>query len=222
MSETPYEPIVDEDGQTVGYMAEAEDGAIVGIDLDGLILAAVHPETGEPLDASEYELAGEDEEPSEQDWIDDYDQRITELEEHAEEPVRFSYERVPDELDEARLADDLDAQLNYMQRMLGRPLLLDEKRRLAELAADDVDAGDARPDLLDAAARAGDMGEPLLDLDSGHRGRDHEARTAFMAQRISDQDRYTAAEQGADDLDPIPPPSQGVLTSTRARTGSPI
>jgi hypothetical protein len=65
--------------------------------------------------------------------------------------------------------------------------------------------------LLAAAARAGDTGEPLLDLDGGTRGQNHEARTHYMAQRLSDQDRYEAAEYGADDLsDPIPPPSQDV------------
>ena len=72
----------------------------------------------------------------------------------------------------------------------------------------DLDAGDVRPDLLEAAARLGDVGEPLLDLDSGHRGQDHEARTRLMTQRLQDAERAEASEYNGDDLmDPVPPPS---------------
>lgn len=216
MTDDELVPILDDDEQLVGYALEASDGAVIGIGLDGTIVSAVDPQTGELLDESEYTFADDGDEgelePGDYDdeQLAEYAQRLDVLEQRAAEPVvPFSYERVNDEIDEGRLTNDLAQQADHLERLLDRPLTLAERRRVATEAFSDLDSGDLRPDLLAAAARLGDVGEPLRDLDDPHRGRAHEARTAHMAERLSDQDRYAASERGEDDLaNPIRPPSR--------------
>ena len=201
--EDAFEPTVDEDGEHIGWIAEAEDGALVSLDLDGGVVGAMDVETGESLDPAGYEVvntgAGEP--------YPELEQRLEQLEQRVAEPVEFQYERVNDEIDQGRLDNDLANQADYLERALDRPLTLAERRRIAGEAFNDLDAGDVRPDLLAAAARLGDVGEPLRDLDDEHRGRAHEARVAHMAERLQDRERIADAEDDGDDSRDTEPPA---------------
>src|SRR5829696_666520 len=129
MSEYAPEPVYDEaSGELQGYLVEASDGAVVSVGLDGSILGAVNPETLEPLDPDGYQLADDDDgEPEPDPRLAEYQQRLEALEQQRDQPQPVAFERVPDQLDEARLSDDLSNQADYLERMLDRPLTLAEK-----------------------------------------------------------------------------------------------
>ena len=194
---------------------EASDGAIVGVDPDdGEVMQAFTPD-GEPLDPDGYVLTYDEPEPEpeyEPDPYSELDERFDRLEQRLNEPRPIQFEQVVDELNGARVTEDLAQQRERLEapEMFGRPLLLREQQVYGQRAADHVLAGDARPDLAGAAGELHDEGTfPLLDLDDEHRGRAHEARAAWMAERLADQQRYEAAGRGEDDLSQAePPPTQ--------------
>ena len=201
---TEFEAIYDGDGEQVAWAAEAADDAIVALDDDGNVIGAVDPETGEALDPDDYTLVTED--PADEDPYPELTERLEELEARANEPMQV--EDVAD--DGYDPVADLTLQADHAEAILGRPLTLDERRRIFREAQADLVSGE-RPDLGMIAERLEDLGEPIADLDSGHRGRDHVARTELIAQRLADQERVADAEDGYDDLaEPEPPQTQAV------------
>ena len=201
-----YEPLIDDDtGEQVGWRTTATHGALVATDLEGTIIAAVHPETGDELDPSGYAWQQSDE-GLEDPYAEQLEQRLADLEQRASEPVEVTY-RQDDTIDSDRLTDDLAAQAAQLERLLGRPLLLREKRALAHETLADVEAGDRRPDLFAAAERLEDT-DQRLRLDTG---KDHEARVALIVGTLADQERQeNAAVYGGDDdlTSDVPPPSR--------------
>jgi hypothetical protein len=96
-------------------------------------------------------------------------------------------------------------QREHLEAMLGRPLLLDEARRLGQAMLDDLEAGSARPDIIHSAEITGGV----LDLDGGTQAQQREARREFMSERFRDLERQGAAERGEDNLlNEQPPPTQ--------------
>jgi hypothetical protein len=208
------EPI-EQDGELIGWQIEADDGALLALDLDGDIVGALNPYTGELLDHTEYALT----EP-EPDYADPYgiDDRLAALEQRVAEPANTEYVPVYQQapLSQQQISDDLVRQGKTLEAALGRPLLLSEKRRLAEAVSEAAVAGERRPDLFEAAEQIALERQPLLDMDTGHRGRDHEARVQFMAERLSDRERQAAHERGEDDITQEQPPrSQGMYDLDR-------
>ena len=211
-------PIYDADDNLVGSYGQADDGAIVYFDADDDVVAAYTP-AGEQLDETDYGLVDTEEVYDDQDVYDDapaydlgdYDERLDQIEQRqeqlAEQPVVF--ERRADGLDQALIADGMHDEANYLEapELYDRPLLLREQRLLGDVMADQAYLG-GRPDGLAAVERLHDEGLPLLDLDDDHPGRAHEARTAYMSERLDDLDRFAASEDGLDDLTEVAPPPQ--------------
>lgn len=196
------EPLYNDDGELVGYLAEADDGALVVFDTEAeTIIAAQDPHTGDWLDPAGYEI--ETEQP---DGYTALDERLDRIEAAVNEPrpmQEVMVTRGMEQADVGRLEEDMRVQADHLEAALGRPLLVEERRRIAHQVYTDVEAGDARPDLYDAAHKSGG----LLDLDGGTRGQNHEARVEFMAQRMRDNERVTNAAVGLDDLTYSEPPA---------------
>jgi hypothetical protein len=165
-----FEPIHDpETGAHVGWMTEAEDGALVGLDLEGYITGALDPATGELIDHSPYELADDGAgEGYEHDGEAELQQRLAELEQRAAEPV---YLPVPIavEPDREQQTADLFQQAQHWERVHGRPMTLREKRAIGEALSEAQVAGEERPDLQAAADRLAAEHRGLADIDSGQR-----------------------------------------------------
>ena len=194
-------------GEHVGWQIEADDGVLIGLDLDEQIVTAFDPAIGALVDHGEYALVDDD------DDADPYEieQRLGALEDYAAappEPVYVPYPVVP-EVDEQRQQLDLDAQAAHLEARLGRPLLLSEKRAIGQQLTEAEIGGEDRVDIPAAVERLRQRGEAPLDLDSGSLIERREARQEYARQRIADQERLDAHERGEDDLlDAEAPPSK--------------
>lgn len=177
--------LYDDDGEPVGHLAEAEDGATVLIDFDGDIIAAIAPD-GTELDPSGYEVEGADFNQSlaEENFYDNA-QTI--------EPEESDMSR---EEHEAAVRAEVDFQMNQLQAELGRPITVSEAQRMFP-ALDRQMQTTGRIDVADAAMDLMIAGKPLGDLDS------REARVQFQCDRLADLDGKTLnpREPQAFDLD---------------------
>jgi hypothetical protein len=193
MTAGDYEPIYGDDGQLLGVLAEADDGAVVSVDLEGRVLAAYDPSTGEQLDPDAYELDQGDEDVDPR--IAEYDARLADLEQRASEPMPMAPYVSDAEFEEA-VANDLDGQLESLETMRGHALTRSELRAVMGRVREDIDAG--RPVNVYAALERADMeGQPIADLD------DRQQRHAWIAERLQDQER----DQRDQDLDEPDPPA---------------
>jgi hypothetical protein len=192
----------DETGEHIGWVTEASDGAIIGLDDEGNVLGAFTPD-GEELDPDEYQLVTS-EDDADEDPYPGLTERLDALEEAQAQPRQVEY--VDPGPDWETTMDDLGLQTDHIERLLDRPLTLDERRRIAREAAADVAAGDERPDALAIARRLEDLGEGLLDVDDEHRGRAHQNRVELITQRLADDERYADQDAGYDDVTEAEPP----------------
>jgi len=177
------DPLI-QDGELIGYTYEAEDGATVVVNEAGEVVAAVDVNL-EPIDPSGYAInpdyfAGYDE--------GGYDERAAELqaqmdalEARVDQPREIVYTPEPPRLDQSAVHEQWQYGVDRLQAALGRTLT---QREIADLAQDSAQAGDY--DLVAAAERRAEVGQPLLDLDDEHRGRAHEARVEH-ARRLLEQ-----------------------------------
>jgi len=212
------EPILDDQGEQLGWIIQADDGALLEVDLDGTIVAANDPETDEPLDHEVYRWADQEPDPFEV-----YDQRLEALEEYATRPVEVPEMQVTRGLEQAdvqRIDADLHRQADHLEALLGRSLTLAEKRRIATEVANQIDAGEMRPDVLYAASQLGDRGQGLRDLDHPNAMTAHANRVAHMVERLEDEGRYRANAEGTDDLrDEAGPPRRTTYDLDDVRGG---
>jgi hypothetical protein len=200
------QPLFDDDGDQVGWFTHADDGALIGLDLEGQIVYAEGPD-GEPLDPAGYQFddeAGPEVDPR----FAQLGERMDRVEESLAQPIDVQIPdlqavRALEEADYERVEEDVGRQTERLERLLGRKLTMAEGKRVISEAFADVEAGDARPDLLRTAAELGDLGEGLHDLDTDH------GRQAWMVERLEDGERAQAADRGEDDLmRDVPPPTQ--------------
>jgi hypothetical protein len=199
------QPYLDEDGEQVGWIVGADDGETYLTELDGSV-AAVWDDDAEGWDLDvDVELDYGEPEPYEDPRFAAYDERMDRIEALAAQPRPVEVVAGIEQADYERIGQDMSVQAAHLEAALGRPLLIDERRRIAHAAYDDIEAGDARPDLFEAAARTGG----LLDLDDDNPHRAREARVEYMTQRLADQDRAANTAQGLDDITAEqPPPTQ--------------
>lgn len=200
------QPFLDDDtGEQLGWIVPGDDGETYLVELDGTA-AAIWDDDGQDwaiFDDEPEEAYEAYEDPR----LAEYEQRLAAIEYEAQQPrpiPEVMITRGMEEADVQRIRQDMENQADYIEAQIGRPLLLSERRAIAEEAMNDIDSGAARPDLAEAAYRSGG----LIDLDDDHPGRAHEARTAFMVERLNDQQRRADHAQGLDDVTYDEPPAQ--------------
>jgi hypothetical protein len=191
------EPLYDESGEHIGWMGENEDGLIVVENLDEEVVSYQDPADGRWVNiAQDYET----------DLYSELDERLERIEQLASEPRPPSEVMITRGLEQAdadRVTEDLTRQGEYLEALIDRPLLISERRAIAQQVQNDIEGGDLRPDVINAAEKTGG----LLNLDGGTRGQNHEARVEFMAQRLRDQERQADHAQGLDDVTYEEPPA---------------
>jgi hypothetical protein len=205
------EPFYDDDGDQVGWVVVAGDGNTYVTELDGVTVAGVWDDEGQgwDVDIEPLELTydeGEDEDAYDE-QVAGFDDRLAALEQQSYDPrpAEVVVTAATEQADVERWNVDMARQREHLEAMLGRPLLLDEARRLGQAMLDDLEAGSARPDIIHSAEISGG----LLDLDGGTKAEQREARRDWMTERFRDLERQGAAERGEDNLlNEQPPPTQ--------------
>lgn len=173
------EPLYSDEGEHVGWAVEAEDGAIIALDLDATgIVGAMDPGTGELIDASAYELDnGADPYADLQAGYDELEQRIAAQEQ--QEPA-FSYIPPPDPDGEEEVAS-WRRDLVDIERAFDRSLTDREKREIATWAHESGQGLIQAAEDLASRSRS-----PIVDIDEGSEHQRRAARAQLMAEQLGD------------------------------------
>lgn len=145
-----------DDGNILGEMFEAEDGAHVVVDVDtGTILGAADPSTGQAVDHSRYEL--DTAAPAHQPNPDVVEARalLAQLEQFEAQRAAAGARDQAEARQRQFVAttDDAVQQLDALERRLGRTLLASEVEHMATYTGTSIDNG-RRMDLNEAFERA--------------------------------------------------------------------
>lgn len=164
MSDEPEaEPLYSDDGQHVGWQLQAEDGALIGVDLQGTIVGAVDPSSGELIDHTEYAFTDTDsyDDPRADEISTRLDVLNEQLDAMNERSQHQLYIPAPDTTEE--LTARFERQAQDLGQLRGHPLTQGEKRALATRALTLAETG-GDPDLFAAASDLQAMGRgPLID-----------------------------------------------------------
>jgi hypothetical protein len=187
------EVLIDDDGNAVGYIAMAPDGAMVLT--DGVQVLAASTPDGQQLDHSEYHLGDNTDDTG----TDELDTRIAAL----EQQQQLEYEQTMENAraaghaqyqagrDHDAVVRDVEAQTASLGNMIGRTLTTSEARRIAEVVGNEVAAG-REPDVFTAVNQLEAEGRGLTDIGSVQGKID--LATAYV-----DEARNTAQGREADD-----------------------
>jgi hypothetical protein len=188
------EILVDDQGQPLGYIAQAADGAMVLVNGDQ-ILAAATPD-GQVLDHTQYQVDVDDGTNQQGDHLD---ARIAQLEAQQQQAATFAeqfniasaYEtaQAQREADEAQLRD-IGMQLEHVEGQLGRQLTTREVRQVSEQLRNDLDAGRGL-DLPQAIHRLHSYGD-IHDVDTP------QGRVAFATERMAEVNNQRAGREPDD------------------------
>jgi hypothetical protein len=159
MSDFEGELMYDDEGQPIGYVAQAPDGNLILHDGEGVIVAAATPD-GEPVDPDAYEF-GEPDEP-----------------EQSEPAADPDYQAIAPEIDWSELGH----QLNDAQRVLGRQMTRAEQVAAAANLERQANRGE-EINLADALRDAYTTGAAeRLDLGTTH------GKTSYIVDRLEGEE----------------------------------
>lgn len=184
--ETGYEPLYDpQTGEHTGWSVIADDGALIGLTLNGLIVGAVDPMTGEELDATTYTLTDGDD-GSYDPQLAELQAQVSELEERlaqapAYDPAAIreqAHEHATDDAWRARVQRDME----NVEAALGRQLSDRETWQILNDHHADHLAGE--PNVWKSAA-----GADIADTST------HEGRVQRAMDSLQDAERAQTGEQ---------------------------
>lgn len=172
-----------EAGEPVGYVHQADDGAMVLIGFEGQILGAASAD-GQALDPNDYTFAGQDDGMA--DRIGQLEQQAAANEHYLREQQRLQQlgpvDQADAELTWHRMQEDVANQADSFEARIGRKLTQREQYRLAEVLGNHANAG-RDVDIVHAAQQLEQEGFAFHSKDN------HDDRVKLAVERLADRDR---------------------------------